>query len=137
MAKVNITGGYQGTGLIKKQLENTVKAVFSAMNSKQITVNKDINIVFVESDEIRKLNKEYRGKDASTDILTFDYGDEGDILLNLDLIRKLKEFDESMPEATLKTVIHGVLHLYGYDHENEKDRAIMGKQENKIWEKIK
>ncbi|RJO61388.1 rRNA maturation RNase YbeY [candidate division WS5 bacterium] len=95
--------------------------------------SKTINIAFVEAGEIRELNKDYRKKDSPTDVLSFDYRDEGDMILCIDQIDELKDSQETLPEAILKTMIHGALHLFGFDHEKAHDRDIMRKAEEEIY----
>ncbi len=144
MKRVNVSGDFKKTGLTKKDLASIVEVVFNVgldsrlrgNDGKGVENDKTINIAFVGPDEIWAKNLKYRKKNAPTDILSFDYGDEGDIMISLADIEKLKEKEESLAEATQKTIIHGVLHLLGYDHEKEKDRAIMEKAEEKAYTKL-
>jgi probable rRNA maturation factor len=136
MANINVVGVFKKSGLTQKDLKNVVETVFFIVKNAKLATRKNINIAFVEAGDIQKKNLEYRKIDKPTDVLSFDYGDEGDILLCLDLIREMKETSEELSEAVQKTIAHGTLHLFGYDHENEKDRAIMEKMENKVWGKI-
>jgi len=167
MARINVVGDFFKSGLTEAEIQSTVKAVFDTLgtplsfsglnrgsrkNEKPDWIpasagmtkrqgvgrnDKVLNIAFVEPEEIQKRNLEYRKKDSPTDVLSFDYGDEGDILLCNQKINEMKEADETLAEATQKTIIHGALHLYGFDHENEKDRAIMEKREHKVFKAIK
>lgn len=128
MASINVVGDYIKSGLTRKELKGTVEAVFDVLDKA-----KDVNVAFVDAEAIQKENSKYRNIDKSTDVLSFDYEDEGDILLCIEMIDKYKE-DESLKKATTKTLIHGALHLFGYDHENDKDHAIMEKMANKVFE---
>ncbi len=135
MANINIVGNFNKSGLTKKQLKEAVEAVFFEVRNKKLKVknhDKTINIVFVSAEDIQKKNLEYRKKDEPTDVLSFDYGDEGDILLCTELIDKYREGD-SLKGSIIKTLIHGALHLFGYTHENKKDRDIMEEAEEKIF----
>lgn len=129
--KINIVGSYKENGLTKADIENAVKAVFDILDTE-----KTINIAFVEPKEIQAKNLEYRKKDKPTDVLSFNYGDEGDILLCAGEIESMKEGYESLSEAVQKTLIHGTLHLFGYNHEKEKDRAIMENMEGEIFDSL-
>lgn len=132
MAQINIVGDYKKSGLKEADIENAVRAIFDFLDK-----DKDVNVAFVGDNEMKKLNKKYRKKDAPTDVLSFDYEDEGDIILCINQIDKLKESQEKLSEAVLKTLIHGALHLFGFDHEKNKDRDIMEKLEFEVWRKIK
>lgn len=91
----------------------------------------EISIFFCDDDSIRALNKNYRGIDAPTDILSFEnggrYTDEegewlsaGDIALSLETLPENAEyFKVSGNEELKRLLIHGVLHLNGYDHGDE------------------
>ncbi len=131
MANINVVGDFHKSGLTKVEIEKAVKAVFDTLDKA-----KKINIAFVDAREIQKQNLKYRKIDKPTDVLSFDYEDEGDILLHIDLIDEFKETSEKLSDAILKTLIHGSLHLFGYDHENKKDYDIMKKTEDKVWEEI-
>ncbi len=132
MSHLNIVvGKYRKSGLKRSDIEKAVEAVFNETGKE-----KDINIAFVPANGIWEANQFYRFKNHPTDVLAFDYGDEGDLLLCLEWIEILKESDENLAEATLITIIHGVLHLLGFDHETEKDRAIMRRLEEKIFIKV-
>lgn len=120
MAKINIVGDIKESGLTNREITDVVQAVFDCVKKEKI-----VNIGFVSGDEIRIRNKEYRKKDEPTDVLSFDYGSEGDILLYIGKIDEYKE--EDLPLAVKKTIIHGALHLFGYDHEKEEKSAIMEK----------
>jgi len=101
----------------------------------------ELSVTFVTKERIRTLNKEYRNKDESTDILSFvaQEGDFGGIETQLlgDLIISLEDLDEnctyfSVPrsEELIRLLVHGTLHLLGYDHEtNELDESMLIKQE--------
>ena len=88
----------------------------------------EISILFCNDEEIRELNKNYREIDSATDILSFENGFEyedeegkwreaGDIAISLETLPKNAEyFEVSQNEELKRLLIHGVLHLNGYDH---------------------
>ncbi|MDO8507952.1 MAG: rRNA maturation RNase YbeY [bacterium] len=131
MASINVVGDFFKSGLTEAEIESAVEAVFDVLGK-----SKGINVAFVEAENIQKENLKYRHIDKPTDVLSFDYEDEGDILLCLEIIDKYKE-GESLKEATTKTLIHGALHLFGHDHENDKDHAIMEKMAKEIFGRLK
>ena len=81
-----------------------------------------LNILLTDDAEITSINKQFRNKEESTDILSFGYGLEeepiGDIVISLERIaEQSQEFGNSFEEELLYITIHGVLHVLGYDHE--------------------
>jgi probable rRNA maturation factor len=89
---------------------------------------KEMSIAFVSDNEIKKINKQYRHKDKVTDVLSFD-GEEGflgEIIIDYPQIkRQAKEFGKKVDDELVFILIHGLLHLIGYDDETEKGRLEM------------
>ncbi len=79
-----------------------------------------INLVLMNDREIRKLNAKFRKKDKATDVLAFPMGEDGilgDIAISTETTRRnAKCFGVSYKDELKRLVIHGVLHLLGYDH---------------------
>lgn len=110
---------------------------------KSLSIKKDINIIFVKQDQIRELNREYREKDEVTDLLSFNIDSEdilGEIYIYPEYI--IKDISrENYKEQIVRILVHGILHLQGYDHKKKfkkidyKDEPMYIKQEeivNKI-----
>ncbi len=100
------------------------------MNNNNIKKNSHINIHFVGDEEIQNLNKEFREKDYPTDVLSFEINEPlpdksfyiGDVIVNIDQAkRQMKEYgnDDVRFEAA-ELAAHGILHLFGVDHPEEK-----------------
>lgn len=93
--------------------------------------NSYINIVITDDEEMTEYNKKFRNKDGPTDVLSFEYGlnEEtiGDIVISYETVaRQAPEYNNSMETELYLMIIHGILHLLGYDHEkNEKEAKIM------------
>lgn len=93
----------------------------------------ELTIRFVEAEEGRTLNRDYRNKDYATNVLTFAYSEDeasdvtqADIILCTDVLQKeAAEQNKTVEEHTAHLVIHGVLHAQGYDHENEEEAGEM------------
>jgi probable rRNA maturation factor len=90
----------------------------------------DVEVTFVTDEEIRRYNRQYRGKDAVTDVLSFgggavkETGQLGDILISFaQAERQAEDGDITLELADL--LVHGTLHLLGYDHEVPADAEIM------------
>ncbi len=99
--------------------------------------NAEITIRIVDNDESQNLNNIYRKKKYPTNVLSFLVDDEvhliGDIVLCAPVIEKeALEQSKKLEAHYAHLIIHGALHLYGYDHENKKDADIMEAREIKI-----
>ncbi|MCL1902040.1 MAG: apolipoprotein N-acyltransferase [Alphaproteobacteria bacterium] len=98
----------------------------------------EISIVLTDDSEIKKLNKKYRGKDAPTNVLSFETGDSellGDVFISFDTVTKESE-EKTFANHATHLVVHGILHLLGYDHMNDADADIMEELEVKILKKL-
>jgi len=88
----------------------------------------EVTVRFVGADEGQKLNRDYRGKDYATNVLSFPYesGERicGDLVLCLPVVeREAKVQDKSLEAHFAHLIVHGMLHLQGYDHETGRDDA--------------
>ena len=104
----------------------------------------ELTIRFVDAEEGQTLNREYRGKDYATNVLTFAYTEDedsevtqADIILCTDVLqREAAEQKKSVAAHTAHLVIHGVLHAQGYDHETDEEAAEMEEIEIEILEAL-
>ena len=103
----------------------------------------ELTIRFVDLDEGRTLNRDYREKDYATNVLTFAYneGEElsddeptrADIILCTDVLEKeAQEQQKSVEEHTAHLIVHGVLHAQGYDHMDDEEATEMEGLETEI-----
>ena len=107
----------------------------AALTDTQVTLR------LVGGREARTLNRDFRGKDHATNVLTFAYPDvaslSGDIVLCAPVIAKEARAQHKPIEAHYAhLVVHGMLHLQGYDHENKNDARIMETLEAEIVAKL-
>ena len=102
--------------------------------------NSEVSIVLVDDKEIKKINREYRNINKPTNVLSFELGDDillGDIYISIDTVDKeAKQENISVEHHTAHMIVHGVLHLLGYDHINDNDAVVMENKETKILEKM-
>lgn len=100
----------------------------NAVSQIKETENKDITIAFVSDRKMRGLNNEFRGKDSTTDVLSFPFeADEfetenslGDIVISLEQAqRQAIENNLTLENEVKQLILHGILHLCGYDHETD------------------
>ena len=100
----------------------------------------EVSINLINDKEIHKLNKQYRGINKPTNVLSFELGDDillGDIFISLDtVIREAKDAGISVAEHVAHMIVHGMLHLQGYDHIKDKEASIMENKEIKILKKL-
>lgn len=109
------------------------------------SLNYEVSISFVDDDEIRLLNKEYRGMDKPTDVLSFPMLEDnivpqellptllGDIVISTETaLRQSEEFGHSFKREIVYLTVHSMLHLLGYDHIDEEDKKAMRKREKEI-----
>jgi len=97
-------------------LKKTAKIVTDGEKKKAI----ELSIALVGQGRIRELNKRYRGKNRVTDVLSFSYDGSGDIVICLGEVKKnAKRFGTTFKKELAICLIHGILHLLGYDHEKE------------------
>lgn len=101
-----------------------------------------LSISFINSEELRAINKQYLKHDYETDIITFNYSKkykdiDGEILISLEEANyNAKRFNVSLGKELSRLVIHGVLHLLKYDDKDGKSKKIMKQEENKLINKF-
>jgi len=123
------------TGIEIEEIES-VKKVLERVVQKEKLEDALFNIILVDNAYIHRLNKEYRGIDRPTDVISFALEDEkemnspirmlGDIYISID---KVKEQSEEYGHSYLREFaflsVHGLLHLLGYDHMTKEEEKIM------------
>lgn len=107
----------------------------------------EISITLVDDETIKQINREWRGKDKPTDVLSFPqegsvgyrYKLLGDVVISLPYAkRQAQEIGLSKKEEVLRLLVHGILHLLGYDHErSEDDERLMFRLQEEIINNIK
>ena len=139
--------------LIKNQ-QKTIKInqrkireiVKKALQFLKVDEKTEISILFTDDKFIRSLNNKYRGIDKSTDVLSFSLWEGsvktpesesdkllGDIIISVETAqRQADKLNHSREKELAVLLIHGLLHLTGYDHEKDKDYKIMQEKESEI-----
>ncbi|MFN8672104.1 MAG: rRNA maturation RNase YbeY [Candidatus Sericytochromatia bacterium] len=108
----------------------------------ELEKNTEVSITFVDNEEIKDLNREYRNKDYATDVLSFPFENEfnlpinnilGDIIISLEKAKEqAEEYGHSFNRELGFLIVHGVLHLLGYDHETKEQEEEMFSLQKKI-----
>ncbi|MBP3615933.1 MAG: rRNA maturation RNase YbeY [Alphaproteobacteria bacterium] len=108
-----------------EKLSNKVVATTFKKIKHPIKKGMEVNIMLTNDKEIQTLNKEYRGKNKPTNVLSFETGDEillGDIVMSIDtLLKEAKEQKISVADHYAHLLCHGMLHLLGFDHIEEDE----------------
>ena len=106
--------------------------------------NGEFNVIIISEDKIQELNRNYRGIDKVTDVISFaleddknfnieDYRMLGDIYICLNRARQqAEEYEHSFKRELSFLAIHGLLHLLGYDHMNEDDEKVMFDKQEEV-----
>jgi len=94
----------------------------------------DLGIVLVDDDGIAKLNAQYHNRQGPTDILSFDYGEgHGELIISVDhVIAQARRFRSTPSRELVLYVVHGILHLHGYDDVAVRDRRRMRAAERRL-----
>ncbi|MBK1614853.1 rRNA maturation RNase YbeY [Rubrivivax gelatinosus] len=96
-----------------------------------------IAVRIVDEDEGRELNRGYRGKDYATNVLTFDYEHEPEVVADLVLCAPVVEREAAEQGITLEAhyahlLVHGTLHAQGWDHEDDEEAEAMEARESEL-----
>jgi len=128
------------------------KIAQTVLKAEEVASPYEVSLVFTDSGTVRKLNRDYRGVDRSTDVLAFymvAYKEADAFVFPPDGVTRLGEVIVSYPQAVQQAkeqghspekelallVIHGLLHLLGYDHEEPEEEAKMRMREKELLEK--
>jgi probable rRNA maturation factor len=148
--EITIAIEYSGEGVPDRTwFEDKAERILNSVHTEEPV---ELSIVITGNDEIQQLNHMYKGKDEPTDVLSFAMIDEGNMngpegfIVPPDGIKHLGEIIISYPKAVEQSgelghdvlrelvilLIHGILHLFGYDHESDEDAAVMQQNESEI-----
>ncbi len=125
------------------------RVVQEVLASEGVPGEAEVSVVFVDDEYIQRLNREYRGVDCPTDVLSFSMlegeplaGQEeelilGDVVVSLPAARRQSaEYGHSLAREAAYLIAHGVLHLLGYDHQVEDEKQVMRRKEEAVLEKL-
>jgi len=120
--------------------ELLLKTASSVYKGEGVEASRTTVLILCSDYFIRKLNREYRGKDKPTDVLSFTFGDQdllGEIYISLQRAKvQAAAYGLTYDEELKRLLVHGLLHLMGYDHIKKEQRAIMEEREERYLETI-
>ncbi|MBV9271857.1 MAG: rRNA maturation RNase YbeY [Candidatus Eremiobacteraeota bacterium] len=117
-------------------MKKTARALLQAVDEADST----LSISIVTDREIQVLNRDHRGKDKATDVLSFPLhpGESpermlGDVVISVETARRQAEaYDAALQDEVNRLLIHGILHVLGHDHEEASERARMEAEERRL-----
>ncbi|MBR6072052.1 MAG: rRNA maturation RNase YbeY [Acholeplasmatales bacterium] len=122
-----------------REYQRVIRDVFKTINSK-----KEFNVIFVDENEIKRINNEFRHIDKVTDVISFALIDDNEIVQTNELgdvficVNKAKsqalEYGHSERREFAFLAVHGYLHLCGYDHQTPEEEKVMFDLQEKILE---
>ena len=148
MIRINVFSEEKAWSKRLKNKDIFFKKICKAFPKKYKFLNKKVTFTLLLSNNknIKKLNKVFRKKNKSTDILSFPLDKKikikkntylGDIIISYNYLDKPRSQDlKSFKEKVAKILIHGFLHLLGFDHKNNKDYSKMLKEENILFKSV-
>ncbi len=121
----------------KKLIQNWIKQIIESYQKKV----GNINIIFCSNEYLLKINKQFLNHSYYTDIITFSFNEKdiisGDLYISTDQVKlNASDYKVSFSEELLRVIIHGILHLLGYDDQSDQQRMHMHVLENEALEKI-
>ncbi len=142
------TSNSQSSVLVDQALRGLVRrSIRQALVCESFDCDCEISVTFTDNAGIRELNREYRGKDSATDVLSFpmyDFysGEEpekgmpvelGDIVISLERAQEqAREYSHSFQREVSFLCVHSVLHLLGYDHERSADDETLMRERQRV-----
>ena len=115
--------------------QSTSDWVIAAISSENFSYN-SLNVIFCSDDYLHQINVDHLDHDYYTDIITFDNSEvenevEGDLFISIDRVRdNASEHNVTFNEELHRVIIHGTLHLLGYNDKSDEDKIVMREKEN-------
>lgn len=124
---------------LSKKTKNIILGLSRSLLS-LLQIKKNLNIIITSESYIKKINYQYRGLNKPTDVLAFAYNDDdllGELFLCLSQNTKKAKMGKEHPTERLKMIIiHGFLHLLGYDHNTKSEERLMDKKAKQLFNQL-
>lgn len=126
--EINVFDNYDNIPFNYQKVVNDVQNYFP--------LEKEVSLILVDLAEIQKINHEFRHLDYPTDVISFESGEDdylGDIFICIDkALEQALTYGHSVEREFAFLLVHGLLHLQGYDHLSEEDEKIMFNKQEEI-----
>lgn len=139
--KIEIDGKIEAIETIINQV------IEECLKEEEHSTDVEVSVSFVDNEEIRELNKEYRNVDSPTDVLSFPMEEDsfglftpllGDIVISLErALEQSKEYGHTFEREIAYLTAHSMFHLLGYDHMTDEDKRIMREKEKSVMKTLK
>lgn len=143
---INLENAQEKIDLEETVLKRLQEGIDAVANLNGLAEEAEVDVTIVDDEEIHELNRQYRGMDKPTDVLSFalDEGEEdepeliggpeehlyGDIIISAETaLRQAEEYGHGLEREMTYLAVHGMFHLLGYDHMTEEDKAEMRAKE--------
>ncbi len=123
-----------------------IQLLFEAIYQKELSKKScgDVNLIFTHDKRLRELNKQFRNKNSTTDVLSFNIDEPtdenalfGEIYISVPTAQKqANAYNASLSEEIIRLCCHGFLHLLGYDHIDPQDAVVMKSKEDVYLTKV-
>jgi probable rRNA maturation factor len=129
-------------------MEEVEKAVKMSLQLERGNLDYEVSVSFVTDEEIHVLNRDYRGVDRPTDVLSFQMDEEeevfgemdallGDIVISMEkALEQAQEFGHSLTREVVYLTVHSMFHLMGYDHMSDDEKAEMRAKEKSVLKEL-
>lgn len=129
-------------------LENIIESVIDeCLSVEEMSKDVEVSVSFVDNNEIRELNRDYRNVDAPTDVLSFPMNEDfeeplskilGDIVISLErALEQSVEYGHTIEREVAYLTAHSMFHLLGYDHMTDEDKILMREKEKQVMKNLK
>ncbi len=144
--KINLDLGMDIEGFENEIVYEDIEKYIIDVLTKEYESDREVyvSVLLTGNEEIQRVNRDFRGKDMPTDVISFAYHDNdeadnglydslGDIIISLERVEEQrKDYGHSFKREFYYVLTHGLLHLMGYDHMEEEEKKIMRAKEEEI-----
>ena len=144
--KINLDLGMDIEGFENEIVYEDIEKYIIDILTKEYESDREVyvSVLLTGNEEIQRVNRDFRGKDMPTDVISFAYHDNdeadnglydslGDIIISLERVEEQrKDYGHSFKREFYYVLTHGLLHLMGYDHMEEEEKKIMRAKEEEI-----
>lgn len=144
--KINLDLGMDIEGFENEIVYEDIEKYIIDVLTKEYESDREVyvSVLLTGNEEIQRVNRDFRGKDMPTDVISFAYHDNdeadnglydslGDIIISLERVEEQrKDYGHSFKREFYYVLTHGLLHLMGYDHMEEEEKKVMRAKEEEI-----